>query len=70
MDNGVVGVIIMVEIRVVIAGVVKNLEGKIEILLAGNDGAEAFVGEFLGPGFDWWCDGVGLEELGFGFYGG
>lgn len=58
MDNGVVGFVIVVEIRVVITGVVEDLDGKIEILLLGNDGAEAFGGEFLWPGFDRGCDGV------------
>lgn len=33
MDNGVVGVVIMVEIWMVISSIVENLEGKIEILL-------------------------------------
>lgn len=68
MDNGVVGVVTVAEIRVVITGVLEDLEGEIEILLLGDDGAEALGGEFLRPGFDRGRDGVGLEELGLGFY--
>lgn len=58
MDNGVVGIVIVVEIWVVISSVVEDLEGEIKILLLADDGAEAFGGEFLRPGFDWGCDGV------------
>lgn len=58
MDNGVVGFISVMEIRVVISGVVEDLKGEIEILLLGDDGAEAFGGEFSWPGFDWGCDSV------------
>lgn len=58
MDDGVVGFVSVVEIGVVIGGVVEDLKGEIEVLLLGDDGAEAFGGELSWPGFDWGCDGV------------
>lgn len=69
-DDGVEGVVGVVEVGVVVGGVVENLEGEIEVLLAGDDGDEAFGGEVFGPGFDWGCDCVGFEEVSFGFHGG
>lgn len=50
----------MVEVGVIVAGVVEDLEGKVEVLLAGDDGGEAFRGELFGPGFDWGSDVVGF----------
>lgn len=58
MDDGVVGIVIVVEIWVVISSVVEDLEGEIEILLLADDRAEAFGGELLRPWFDWGRDGV------------
>lgn len=58
MDDGVVGIVIVVEIWVVISSVVEDLESEIEILLLADDGAEAFGGELLRPGFDWGRDSV------------
>ncbi|KAI3778396.1 hypothetical protein L2E82_07658 [Cichorium intybus] len=46
---------------------VEALEGKVEVLLASDDGNKAFGVEFLGPGFDWRSNGVRFEEVGFGF---
>lgn len=58
MDDGVVGFVGVVEIGVVVSGVVEDLEGEIEVLLLGDDGAEAFGGEFLRPWLDWGRDSV------------
>lgn len=69
-DDGSVGVVVVAEVRVVVTGVVEDLEGEVEVLLAGDHGDEAFRGEALGPGSDWGCDGVGFEELVLGFHGG
>lgn len=69
-DNGEVGVVGVVEVRVIVGGVVEDSEGEVEVLLAGDDGDEVFWVEALGPGFDWWCDSVGFEELVLGVNGG
>ena len=60
----------MGEVGVVFAGVVEDLEGEVEVLLAADHRDEAFGGEALGPGFDWGSDGVGFEEGGFRVHGG
>lgn len=61
-----VGIVIVGKSGVEFAGVVEDLEGKVEILLAGYHGDEAFGKEAVGPGFDWGSDGVGLEVWGLG----
>ncbi|KAJ0932581.1 hypothetical protein HanPSC8_Chr04g0175291 [Helianthus annuus] len=55
---------------VVFTSMVKDLEGKVEVLLLGDNGYKAFRVELLGPRFDRGSYGVGFEELGFGFDGG
>lgn len=67
-DDGVVGVVIVVKVWVEFSSIEEYLEGKIEVLLTGDHGDEAFRVEALGPGFDWGCDGVVLEEWGRGIY--
>ena len=69
MDDGVIGLVGVLESRMVVAGMVEDLEGKVEVLLGGDDGDEAFGVEFLRPRFDWGSNGVGFKELGFGFDG-
>ena len=68
-DDGEVGVVVVVEAGVVVGGVVEDLKGEIEVLLADDDGGEASGVEALGPGLDWGCHGVGFQELVLGFYG-
>lgn len=60
----------MEKTRLEVASVVKNLEGKVNIMLGFDECDESFMGEVSGPRFDGWGDGVGLEELRFGFDGG
>lgn len=50
----------MVKIGVIITCVVKNLKGKIEILLGRDDGDETFRVEILRPGFDRGSNSVGF----------
>lgn len=52
----------MGEVWVVFSGVVEDLEGEVEVLLAADHGDEAFGIEAFGPGCDWGSDGVGFEE--------
>jgi hypothetical protein len=61
-DDGVVGVVIVGKTRVEFSGVVEDLEGKVEILLASDHGDQALRVETLRPGFDWWCYCVGFED--------
>lgn len=42
-DDGVVSVIIVVKIGVIFTGVLEYLEGKVEVLLAGDNRDKAFV---------------------------
>lgn len=70
MDDGVVGFVIMFKARVVVPSMVEDLEGKVKVLLAGDDGDKAFGVEFLRPGFDWGSNCVGFQKLGFGFNSG
>lgn len=69
-DDGMVSVVVVAEVGVVVAGVVEDLEGEIEVLLAGDHGNKAFGVEFLGPWIDWGRHSVGFEELVLGFDGG
>lgn len=66
MDDRVVGLVIMFKTWVVVTGMVEDLEGKVKVLLAGDDSSEAFRVEFLGPRFDWGSNSVRFEKLGFG----
>lgn len=59
-DNGVVGVVIMRETRVVFACVVEDLEGELEILLACDHGNKAFRVEVYWPVFERGRDRVRL----------
>lgn len=58
MDDRVIGFVIMFKVWVVVTGMVEDLEGKVEVLLARDDGNKSFGVEFLGPGFDWGSNGV------------
>lgn len=60
----------MFESRVVFTGMVKDLKGKVKVLLAGDDGCKTFRVELLRPRFDWRSYSVGFEKLGFGLDGG
>lgn len=42
----------------ILTSMVKDLEGKVQILLGSNDGNEAFRIEILRPGFDRGCNSV------------
>lgn len=69
-DDGEVGFVVVAEVRVVVTGVVEDLEGEVEVVLAGDHGDQAFWGEAFGPGRDWGCHGVGFQELLLRFHGG
>lgn len=69
-DHGLVGLEVVGEIGVEVPGVVKDLEGEVEVLLAAEHGGEALGGEADWPGLDGWGDGVGFEEVLFGMDGG
>lgn len=58
------------EAWVVVLRVEEDLEGEVRVVLARDEGREAIGVEALGPGFDWWGDGVGLEEGGVEIGGG
>ena len=60
----------MGEIAVEFSGVVEDLEGEVEVLLAADHRNDPFGGEALGPGFDWGSDGVGFEKGGLRVHGG
>lgn len=52
-EDGVVGVVGVAEARVEIAGVVEDLEGQVQVVLAGDDLDEALRGQVLRPRLDW-----------------
>lgn len=63
-DDGKVGVVGVGEVGVEFSGELEDLEGEVEVLLAGDDGDEAFGGEVFGPGFYGRGDFVGFWEGG------
>lgn len=70
LNHGVVGVVIMGKIGMEFVGVVEDLEGEVEILLAVDHGDEALRGEAGGPWFYRRRDAVGFKEVCFGLHGG
>lgn len=54
-------IVIVRKTRVEFSGIVEDLEGEVDILLAGDHGDEAFGVKPLWPGFERGCHGVGLE---------
>ena len=61
-DDGDIGVVGVREIGLKLAGELEDLKSKIEVLLAIDDGNEAFWRESFGPGFNRRGDFVGFRE--------
>lgn len=61
-DDGEISVVVVGEIGVEFASIMEDLEGEVKVLLAGDDGDEAFVGQVLRPWFDRRCDFVRFGE--------
>lgn len=57
-DNGMIGVVVVGEARMEVTGIVKDLEGEVKVLLAGEHGDQALRVEALGPWLDRGSDSV------------
>lgn len=66
LDDGEIGVVVVGEARVVFASMIEDLEGEVEVLLAGDHGDQALRVEALRPGPDGWSHRVGVEIEGGG----
>lgn len=62
MNDGMISIVVVGKSGVKFAGVVEDLKGEVEILLASDHSDEALGKQTLRPRFDGRSDGVGLKR--------